>query len=310
MFLVSPPVVTTDARFRNEEFSVGARVVCKRLRLQGLCVYINTTDTAQSSFASRLDALGAIFNEPGATATAAAALVGKSSGSATAAASSSALDRWSYAIPPVSAAVHLRMHRQPRTANPNPAVDEPEADIEIGAAFDPFYVRFTHTQYHALLGTTVAIGNAQRYGKYLCYRPAVRVRGNSRQWWKHAIECVVRDLRQRRSRFDFALLMSRSRHRRQYSALYKRTLNSPGAKELSDNEKIRLLELEKEYSFDDVVFFRKLTAAEVQMELDAVGGLGGTVTLRKAKAGFFSRLFGGGASSGEQATAVLTKEQV
>jgi hypothetical protein len=51
--------------------------------------------------------------------------------------------------------------------------------------------------------------------------------------------------------------------RTQYVRLYKRVLNSPGAKELSEADKTELQRLESEQSFNNVVYFRSVAAAEV-----------------------------------------------
>jgi hypothetical protein len=67
-----------------------------------------------------------------------------------------------------------------------------------------------------------------------------------------------------------------------------------------------LQELESAYSFDDIVLFRKLAAAQVQEQLN-----GGQVTLRKPKAGFFSRLFSSSQNEvHHDASTALTKEQL
>lgn len=146
--------VTTDSSFKSVQFSVGQRVVCKRLQISGLGFYLHPFEP--TSYVPRIDALGDVFEYiqqlqaqqvqqqvaqhlaqlPSSAyamqAAAASSSVGLAAGSGQ---GGSGRSTWQFVLPPASLALHVRMHRQPRLPPPVPDPTEPEADFEVCILF-------------------------------------------------------------------------------------------------------------------------------------------------------------------------------
>jgi hypothetical protein len=175
------------------------------------------------------------------------------------------------------------------------------------AALEPTRITCTHSQYSNILRLLAHWAEVTQYSKYNRFR--INHLASPRSKWQFAFRCVFADLQARRRNFKLESVIKQFANRRRYISLYKRKLNAPGVLPLQvlaffhqlsfqriasidiflqDAEVDILKSIESSCTYEEIVCFRQLCAAEVRAALGSDTAL---VRLRETPS-FLARLFG------------------
>lgn len=99
-------------------------------------------------------------------------------------------------------------------------------------------------------------------------------------WWNYALEMVQEDVRENIKRWNWSWIKSRLDARTVYLDLYKQDLKG---EKLSPEDAIKLEAIHREYSYDDLISWRKLANASIEVDKN--------VPIEKKVASFFNSWF-------------------
>ncbi|EFA76521.1 hypothetical protein PPL_10289 [Heterostelium album PN500] len=128
--------------------------------------------------------------------------------------------------------------------------------------FNEINLELESHQYVGIMALVEWFSILKKGEKYRKYKPKHGLR-NNKDRWKFAIYCVLSDIKDRLSKWTPGFIEKRRKDRLEYILLYKQKKRK---KILSEVNKLRLEQLEKEYRFEDLVYFRSLADAEMKGE--------------------------------------------
>lgn len=96
-------------------------------------------------------------------------------------------------------------------------------------------------------------------------RPLVKPSKDPRAWWKYTINLIIADIREKRKAWSWDRMMEYRRDRHFYRFIYKKR-RQLGKRRLKDDEKAQLELIERKYSYDDIILFRKLANMDKKKE--------------------------------------------
>ncbi|GAM25179.1 hypothetical protein SAMD00019534_083540 [Acytostelium subglobosum LB1] len=130
--------------------------------------------------------------------------------------------------------------------------------------FSEINLELDSNQYCGIMALVEYFSILKKGEKYRRFKPKNGL-SDSKDRWRFAIDSVLSDIRERLSTWKRGFIESRRKHRLEYITLYKQKKKK---KILStDTNRLHRLEaLEKEFSFEDLVYFRSLADAELKGE--------------------------------------------
>lgn len=162
-----------------------------------------------------------------------------------------------YVLEPVEATFKVTLNRN--RAN----FEYPQLQVE--SVFQAVSIGMRPFQLQSALFMSKRLEYFNTSSKYLQWRPSETPSQNPKAWWKFAIDCVLREVRERHKPWLPESIDLRRKRREAYVPLYSRTINAK-AKSLNSGEQAELAELERVLAFDDILYFRAL--AEVKLQKD------------------------------------------
>lgn len=159
-----------------------------------------------------------------------------------------------YIISPISGTMKLRMDQR-RESQMDYTIPKLSAEVSIDLA--GFSVN--KVQYTSAMEFLQYCQGYQRSAKYLRYRPDFESAPNkARAYWKYAIDCVLSDVRKNYQSWTWESISARKQDRITYVQLYTKR-QQEGKKKLLASEIADMDRIEKKYSFDDIIIYRKLS---------------------------------------------------
>eukprot|EP00761_Pharyngomonas_kirbyi_P006243 gb/GECH01006249.1/.p1 GENE.gb/GECH01006249.1/~~gb/GECH01006249.1/.p1 ORF type:complete len:2936 (+),score=680.48 gb/GECH01006249.1/:1-8808(+) len=167
-----------------------------------------------------------------------------------------------YIIEPISGQAKLQM--QPTGSELN--LKRPKFDVNV--EFNQWSANLDDQQYRNLLSTVAYVSNYEQFEKFRKYRPQFRPSRDPRGWWRYACNSVLDSVKQRKKKLSITGLVERRKKKLRYIELYKRTQKVPWLSEIKEGsqDKEEFDKLERELSFDDLLFFRQLANLEIKEE--------------------------------------------
>lgn len=157
--------------------------------------------------------------------------------------------------------------------------------IALKAAISSVCVQLNRSQFLALVDVVDELGKNTGRAPPRCGRPVQTVAENTRAWWQYARDLVLEDLRDRKRRRTGSYLLERRKTRLRYIELYVRQRSDS----LSKRELTEMMEMEDQFAFHDLVFFRCSALKRLQDEKKKV--------LQRKKTPWYSRMVGGTAAA-------------
>ncbi|CAG2102262.1 unnamed protein product [Medioppia subpectinata] len=156
-----------------------------------------------------------------------------------------------YILAPVSGKAFLKRNcsEKPLTCR---AVPRTVIDLQL----DQVPVLLTAIQYKHIMEWSIAFNRANTVWKYRKWRPNVSPIGNSKLWWKFAIDANMRAYRERRRRRDWTFILNRSRDIVKYCELYCIHLLHPES--LTRDMRLVKERIEYELSFEEICCLREI----------------------------------------------------
>ncbi|KAH3759481.1 Vacuolar protein sorting-associated protein 13 [Pelomyxa schiedti] len=161
----------------------------------------------------------------------------------------------SFILEPISGKMKLTVNNAQSVSTTAPT---PKYTASIN--FDNISIELHHQQY--VNGLELAnTFHAQRkaFIKQRKGRPSVEVHGNAKLWWKYVLNRVTEDVRKHKT-FNWRFLSHRKELRLKYVALYTKIMDSQATAE----DKLALDALDRELSFEDIIFFRSLATIQLK----------------------------------------------
>jgi hypothetical protein len=120
-------------------------------------------------------------------------------------------------------------------------------------------------QYTSLLDFIQSSVLYQRGIKYMPLRPPTGATPSvdPRRWWRFAINAIMTDNRERRTRASWEFIKNRTADRKQYIENYKSVIRG---EKIPTEKKLRLDSLESRFDYDDIILFRKAAHKVVESE--------------------------------------------
>ena len=166
-----------------------------------------------------------------------------------------------YIISPISGTMKLRMDQR-RENQLDYSIPKLSAEISIDLA--GFAVN--KVQYSSAMEFLQYCQGYQKSAKYLRYRPDFEAAPNkARAYWKYAIDCVLADVRKNYQGWTWEAISSRKQDRITYVQLYTKR-QQEGKKKLLPSELADLDRIERKYSYDDLLLYRKLSNTTILHE--------------------------------------------
>ncbi|KYQ89086.1 vacuolar protein sorting-associated protein 13 family protein [Tieghemostelium lacteum] len=117
-------------------------------------------------------------------------------------------------------------------------------------------------QYHGIIALADRISLLKKGERYRRLKPKDGLK-DIKAKWRFAIDCVIYDINEKRSKWVPSYFLNRRRDRLDYIHLYKLTKRK---KPLNEQQKSRYSNIEKSYSFEDLIYFRSLADAQLKGE--------------------------------------------
>jgi len=128
--------------------------------------------------------------------------------------------------------------------------------------FDEINFELESKQYAGIMALVDWFSLLKKGERYRKYKPKGGIT-NVRQRWRFAIDCVLGDVRDKRSKLTSTYFDKRRKDRLEYIYYYKLKKRK---KHLTEAHQIKLENLEREYCFEDIVYFRSLAEAQIKSE--------------------------------------------
>ncbi|KAF2072652.1 hypothetical protein CYY_006031 [Polysphondylium violaceum] len=128
--------------------------------------------------------------------------------------------------------------------------------------FDEINFELESKQYQGIMALVDWFSLLKKGEKYRKYKPKGGIKSVA-QRWRFAIDCVLGDIRDKMTRLRPSYFDKRRKDRLEYIYYYKLKKRK---KQLTEAHQIKLENLEREYCFEDIVYFRSLAEAQIKSE--------------------------------------------
>jgi hypothetical protein len=163
-------------------------------------------------------------------------------------------------------------------------------------------------QYKNIMSVLNYMSNFQKLEEFRRIKPSLEFKKETLDdWWSFAYNSTKKIIKKKY--FSWSDVLKRKEERETYIQLYKRKMELPWLEKLSGSDLNKFISLEEKLSYEDLILFRGLSQAEIDLEMKNNKKLIEVIEKKKEKA---KRWFSwGGGEDEEQAPAVieLTKEQ-
>ncbi|PRT56259.1 Vacuolar protein sorting-associated protein 13 [Wickerhamiella sorbophila] len=141
----------------------------------------------------------------------------------------------------------------------NPAT-EATPKIKAKLEFEELALSMDHDQYSNLLELGDRFHRYVRTREFRRKRPAMTVKEDPRAWFKYAANTVLESIREKNRQKTWDAVQKRWNDFKRYRELYKKQVFEP----LNNSDQKEFDDLQKEYTIDDLMFFRKVAKAELK----------------------------------------------
>nr|XP_023697192.1 vacuolar protein sorting-associated protein 13D isoform X3 [Paramormyrops kingsleyae] len=155
-----------------------------------------------------------------------------------------------YVFEPVCASMLLR-----RNASKEPLRSRHTPRIEGQVQLEPVSLRLSQVQYQQVMAFLKELDRREREMRFRRWRPRVPVSGNSRQWWRFAVDASLSDVRERRRRRNWEFALRRAKDAQLYTGLYMDRLKGIPLDPMEESD---LERVETEQSLEELQCLREV----------------------------------------------------
>ncbi|CAG9815731.1 unnamed protein product [Phaedon cochleariae] len=164
---------------------------------------------------------------------------------------------YTYILGPINSSARLKINQQPE--NDSPPYSLPK--VHLNLQMEKLFIGISKTQYRDLIALADSMNRMTRGARYRKYRPNVTsYKGHYKEWWHFAYRCLVEgDIRRKKRDWDWNHILGYRNMCREYQDLSMKQLQN---KNLSSEEKERIVECEKVLDLTNIVIIRHTVEVE------------------------------------------------
>ncbi|XP_054162795.1 intermembrane lipid transfer protein VPS13D-like [Oppia nitens] len=156
-----------------------------------------------------------------------------------------------YILAPVCGKAYLK-----RNCSEKPLTSRLVPRTVIDLQLDQVPVLLTAIQYKHIIEWSSAFSRANTAWKYRKWKPKVAVNGNSKDWWKFAVDCIMSAYRERKRRRNWQFVLGRARDCVKYCDVYYNHLLHPET--LTREMRLIKERIEYELSYEEICCLREI----------------------------------------------------
>ncbi|KAF2903862.1 hypothetical protein ILUMI_02321 [Ignelater luminosus] len=165
-------------------------------------------------------------------------------------------NNYQYLLGPINSSARLRLNPKPEADTPAFSIPKVHLNLEM----EKLFIGISKTQYQDIIALAESMDRMSRGMPYRKFRPNVSYKGHYKQWWHFAYNCVLEDVKRRRTNWDWNHMKQHREMCKDYAAAYHAKLSQ---KKVSQEMQNALDNYEKKLDIINIVIIRQKIELEV-----------------------------------------------